>query len=255
MTVVLLTNLAVVAFVLGVTFLVGERLRRHNVVDVAWGLAFTLVAVTSALLGGGDSARNWLIAVLVTAWGLRLSVYLGVRSLGHGEDPRYEALLAKSRRSRVVAIISRVYLLQGFLIWFISLPIQLSSTSTRELPWWSAIGVGLWLVGFFFEAVGDAQLRAFKLDRAHAGQVMDRGLWRYTRHPNYFGEACMWWGLFVIAVTAGPLVLLGIASPIVLTVLLVRVSGKDLLERHLADRPGYAEYIRRTPGFIPGRPR
>lgn len=255
MTFVLLANAAVVTLVLAVTFLVGERLHRHNVVDVAWGLAFVGVALTSALLGNGDSTRNWLVAVLVAIWGFRLAVYLGIRSQGHGEDPRYEALLAKSRRSRRVAVISRIYLLQGLLIWFISLPIQVSSTQAGRLPAWAMIGVLAWLVGFFFEAVGDAQLRAFKLDPANRGHVMDRGLWRYTRHPNYFGEACIWWGLFVLAASAGPIVLLTIASPIVVTALVVRVSGKDLLERHLSDRPGYAEYIRRTPGFIPGRPR
>ncbi|MCE5292492.1 MAG: DUF1295 domain-containing protein [Nocardiaceae bacterium] len=235
--------------------MIGERIRRHNVVDVAWGLAFAAIAVNSAVLGAGDPARKWMIAVLVTAWGFRLAVHLAVRSLGQGEDPRYEAFLAKSRGSRRVGVITRVYLLQGVLIWVISLPVQLSATLSREMPAWAMLGVALWLVGLGFEAVGDAQLRAFKLDPDNQGRVIDSGLWRYTRHPNYFGDACVWWGLYLVALTAGPIVLVTVFSPIVMTTLLVRVSGKALLERHLADRPGYAEYVRHTSGFLPWPPR
>lgn len=248
-------NLLVVSIVLAATFVVGERIRRHNVVDVAWGLAFAAIAIDSAMLGAGDPARKWLIAVLVTAWGLRLAVHLAVRSQGHGEDPRYEVFLAKSRLPRRVGIITRVYLLQGVLIWVISLPVQLSATLPRELSPWTVIGVAVWLVGLGFEAVGDAQLRAFKLDPDNEGRVIDSGLWRYTRHPNYFGDACVWWGLYLVALTAGPIVLVTVFSPIVMTTLLVRVSGKALLERHLAGRPGYAEYVRRTSGFLPWPPR
>jgi steroid 5-alpha reductase family enzyme len=254
----------VVAVVLGVTFLVGERLGRHNVVDVAWGLAFVAVAVAVAVVGTGDPARRWLLAGLIGVWGLRLAIHLAVRSRGQGEDPRYEALLARSQKSRIVAVITKIYLLQGALVWFISLPIQLSATLPNRVSWpsmpgsgaWLAVvGVAIWCVGLFFEAVGDAQLHAFKRDPAHRGVVMDRGLWRYTRHPNYFGDACVWWGTYFITLTAGPWVLATILSPIVMTTLLTRVSGKDLLERHLANRPGYAEYVARTSGFIPLPPR
>ena len=119
----------------------------------------------------------------------------------------------------------------------------------------AAGGVALWCVGLFFEATGDAQLHKFKRDPAHRGVVMDRGLWRYTRHPNYFGDACVWWGMYLITLTAGPWLLTTVLSPIVMTTLLTRVSGKDLLERHLAHRPGYAEYVERTSGFIPLPPR
>ncbi|CAM3655547.1 DUF1295 domain-containing protein [Smaragdicoccus niigatensis] len=248
-------NLLVVSVVLALTFMVGERLARHNVVDVAWGLAFAAIAINSAVLGAGDPARKWLIAVLVTAWGLRLAVHLAVRSQGHGEDPRYEAFLAKSRLPRRVGIITRVYVLQGVLIWVISVPVQLSATLSGEMPAWAMIGVALWLVGLVFEAVGDAQLRTFKLEPDNQGRVIDSGLWRYTRHPNYFGDACLWWGLYLVALTAGPIVLVTIFAPIVMTTLLVRVSGKALLERHLEGRPGYAEYVRRTSGFIPWWPR
>lgn len=246
---------AVIATVLLATFAVGERLARHNVVDVAWGIAFAGVAVTAAWMGQGDAARRWLLALLISVWGLRLAGYLAVRSRGHGEDPRYEQLLARSRRSRVFAVLVRIYLLQGVLIWFISLPVQLAATLPAALSWWAAAGLGLWSVGLFFEAVGDAQLRAFKRRPESRGALMTTGLWRYTRHPNYFGDTCVWWGLYLICLTGGPVVLATVCSPVVMTVLLVRVSGKSLLERHMANRPGYDEYVRRTSGFLPRCPR
>lgn len=244
----------VVVAVLAATFFIGERLKRHNVVDVAWGLAFAGVSMVSAAVGTGDATRRWLLAALICVWGLRLAAYLGIRARGHGEDPRYEALLAKSKRTRLVAVVTRVYLLQGVLIWFISLPVQLSAALPQSLSWWAAAGVALWLLGFTFEAVGDAQLRAFKRRPENRGAVMTQGLWRYTRHPNYFGDFCLWWGLYLIALTGGPEILLTIGSPIVMSTLLIRVSGKSLLEQHMAGRPGYADYVRCTSGFIPRRP-
>lgn len=250
-------TLGIVAAVLVVTFFVGERLGRHNVVDVAWGVSFVGVALISAVLGDGDTSRKWLLAALVSVWGLRLAIHLAIRSRGQGEDPRYEALLAKSKQSRVAAVITKVYLLQGVLIWFISLPIQLSATcgAPSEWTWLVFPGIGFWCVGLFFEAVGDAQLHAFKRDPANRGVIITTGLWRYTRHPNYFGDACLWWGMYAVALSAGPIVLTTVASPIVVTVLLTRISGKALLERQLAKRPGYADYVRRTSGFIPLPPR
>ncbi len=245
---------AAVVVVLGVTFLIGERLGRHNVVDVAWGLAFAVVSVISAALGDGDVVRRWLLAGLTCVWGLRLAIYLAIRSRGLGEDPRYKALLAKSRASRLISVLSRIYLLQGALVWFISLPIQFSATLPQGFSWWIYVGIAVWLLGLAFEAVGDAQLRAYKSQPANRGTIMQQGLWRYTRHPNYFGDACVWWGLYLVALTGGPEVLLTIGSPIVMSTLLIRVSGKSLLEKHMAQRPGYADYVRRTSGFIPRRP-
>ena len=244
----------VIVGVLVVTFFIGERLGRHNVVDVSWGLAFAAVSVISAALGDSDVARRWLLAGLTCVWGVRLAGYLTIRSRGHGEDPRYQALLAKAKGSRLFAVLSRIYLLQGVLIWFISLPLQLSATLPEGFSWWAGAGVALWLLGLAFEAIGDAQLRAFKRQPGHRGTIMQQGLWRYTRHPNYFGDACVWWGLYLVALTGGPEVLLTIGSPIVMSTLLIRVSGKSLLEQHMAQRPGYAEYVRRTSGFIPRRP-
>lgn len=252
----LIANAVVVVVILGVTFVVGERLGRHNVVDVAWGLSFVGIAFVTAVVGEGDTTRRLLLSGLVIIWGSRLAIHLAIRSRGQGEDPRYEALLAKSNQPRVVAVVTRIYLLQGVLVWFISLPVQFAAASNATgWPPLMFVGLGIWCVGIFFEAVGDAQLHIFKRDPAHRGVVMSTGLWRYTRHPNYFGDACVWWGHFTVALSAGPAILFTIASPIVVTVLLTRVSGKALLERQLKDRPGYADYVRRTSGFIPLPPR
>lgn len=250
-------SLGIVVAVLVVTFFVGERLGRHNVVDVAWGVSFVGVALCSAVLGDGDSTRKWLLAALVSMWGLRLAIHLAIRSRGQGEDPRYEALLAKSKQSRLAAVITKVYLLQGVLIWFISLPIQLSATRGAPPDWkWLVFpGIGIWCVGLFFEGVGDAQLHAFKRDPANRGVIITTGLWRYTRHPNYFGDACVWWGLFLIACDHW-IGLLTIIAPWRMTNALVNRTGKKLLEKKMRKtRPGYEEYIARTSGFFPWPPR
>jgi steroid 5-alpha reductase family enzyme len=150
---------------------------------------------------------------------------------------------------------TRVFLLQGGLIWLISLPIQVGGPlSGNSSPTWTMwLGVALWLVGFVFETVGDAQLARFRR-RAADGDVLDTGLWRYTRHPNYFGDACVWWGIFLVACTH-PLVLVTVVGPAMMTFLLVRVSGKPILERDLGRRkPGYAAYVERTSGFLPWPP-
>lgn len=255
MITILIGSAIVVAIAMATTFVIGEKLKRHNVVDVAWGAAFAAVAIVAAVVGTGDGTRRWLLAAFVVVWGLRLAGYLAARSRGHGEDPRYEALLAKASGSRRAAIILRIYVLQGALVWFISLPVQFSASVDSPLGALAIVGIALWCIGFGFESIGDAQLRAFKRNPANRGQVMDRGLWRLTRHPNYFGDAAVWWGLFLITVSGAPWIWLGILSPLVMTTLLVRVSGKSLLERHMSNRPGYAEYVARTSGFLPWPPR
>jgi steroid 5-alpha reductase family enzyme len=241
----------------GAAFVVGVVTGRHRVVDVVWGLAFTAVAVVSFALsaGHGDTARRTLALVLTAVWGLRLAVHIAARSRGKPEDPRYEALLAKARGSRAWFAFTRVYLLQALLVWFISLPIQIAAFGTAPLGPQTAVACVLWLVGVSFETVGDWQLERFRADPAHRGKLMTSGLWRYTRHPNYFGDACVWWGLFLLAADqrAG---LCTIASPILMTVLLTVGSGMRLADRHMAGtRPEFADYARRTSGFIPLPPR
>lgn len=240
-----------------VFFAVGARTGRHRVVDVAWGLAFTAVALVSFALssGHGDPGRRALALALTAVWGLRLAAHIGSRSRGKPEDPRYEKLLSKAPGSPLWYAFTHVYLLQAALVWFISLPVQVAQYGRGTLGPLAIVAVVLWLIGFVFEAVGDWQLTRFKADPAHRGKLMTTGLWRYTRHPNYFGDACVWWGLFLLAADqwAG---LCTIASPIVMTLLLTAGSGMRLTDRHMADtRPEYAEYMRRTSGFIPLPPR
>lgn len=256
----LLFTLGAVAVVLAATFLVALRVGKHAVVDVAWGLGFAAIALTSyavSSLSTADSApaRGLLVTVLTVAWGLRLAVHIGLRSRGKGEDPRYEELLAKAKGNQELFVLTRVYLTQGVLMWFVSLPVQVAAFETPPLGIVAWAGVVVWLVGFTFETVGDRQLQRFRDDPANKGAVLDTGLWHYTRHPNYFGDACAWWGISLVAFSAWPGVLT-ILSPLLMTWLLAKGTGKPLLERSISSRrPGYEDYVRRTSGFIPLPPR
>ena len=248
MTVIALAA-AAVASLMVLTWIVSIRLHDVSIVDVAWGLGFVAVAWVAAAAGDGDGARRLLLAALTTVWGARLAFYILRRKLREpGEDRRYGALRERHGHRFWLASLYVVFGFQALLVLIVSLPITTAATSTDELTAAAHAGVGLWAFGLLFESIGDAQLARFK--RAHPGQVMDRGLWRYTRHPNYFGDACVWWGLWL---TSG--VWWTAVGPLVMAVLLVRVSGKRLLERDLTRRPAYAAYVRRTPGFVPGRPR
>jgi steroid 5-alpha reductase family enzyme len=250
------TLLAVVV-VLGATFLVALRVGRHAVVDVAWGLGFAVVALVAWLLsaGDGDGVRRTLVLVLTAAWGVRLATHIYLRSRGKGEDPRYEELMRKARGKPNTYALRSVYLTQGAIMWFVSLPVQVAmfqEPGPGVLAW---LGVAVWLVGMFFETVGDWQLTRFRNDPGSRGQVLDTGLWRYTRHPNYFGDACVWWGISLVAFEVWPGVLT-VLSPVVMTWLLARGTGKPLLEKDIAERrPGYADYVRRTSGFVPLPPK
>ncbi|MBZ4017774.1 DUF1295 domain-containing protein [Streptomyces purpurogeneiscleroticus] len=244
---------AALAVMLG-TFALALRRGLHRIVDVAWGLGFTAVALTTYGLsaGVGDGGRRLLVTVLTAVWGLRLAFHIARRGRGHGEDPRYERLLAKAPGSRTAYALRTVYLLQAGLVWCVSLPVQAAQYAPGPLGPLAAAGAAVWLLGLAFEAIGDAQLYRFKADPANRGKIMDRGLWSWTRHPNYFGDFCIWWGLFLIACDASVAAAgVAVAGPLVISYLLTRGSGKALLERHLADRPGYAEYRARTSGFVP----
>jgi steroid 5-alpha reductase family enzyme len=245
---------AALVVVFAVTFGIARRIGRYNVVDVAWGLGFIAVAAVAAILGHGDPSRRWLLLVLVAIWALRLSSHIQRRSAGKGEDPRYADLL---RDAGVGQVIRKVFAVQGFAIWFISLPLQLSAVcgpTPRPLSAVTAAGILVWMAGLGFEAVGDRQLRVFKADPAHSGVVMDRGLWAWTRHPNYFGDATVWWGLWLITI-AGWRSLTTVLSPTLMTYFLVWVTGARLTEKYMKGRPGFAEYQQRTSFFIPRPPR
>lgn len=253
--VVTLAALAALVVLFGATFLIGRRLGRYNVVDTAWGLAFVAVAATSAVFGSGDLFRRLLVLALVSIWGLRLAWHMLGKSSGKGEDPRYEKVLKGD--TSTLNVLCRIFGLQAVTAWFISLPVQLSATlgpTPRTLLPLLGLGVVLWLAGVLFEAVGDHQLKQFKADPANRGVIMDRGLWSWTRHPNYFGDASVWWGIWLITI-AGWVSLATVLSPALMTFFLVYATGARLTERIMADRPGFDEYCARTSFFIPRPPK
>ncbi len=257
-----LTGMAVTAAVsIGLFLLawaVAKKVGRWNLVDTLWGVAFVAIAATSfawSASTGASTARRVLVLTLVSLWGLRLSGYIGWRSRGAGEDPRYSAIMQRSRGPEALYALAVVFLPQALIAWLVSISTQIAMyqrSGPGPLVW---IGTAVWAVGLFFEAVGDAQMSAFRNDPSNRGLVMDRGLWRYTRHPNYFGDASVWVGLYLVAASTwpGPLTVL---SPVAMLYFLYFKSGKALLEKDLSSsKPGYASYARRTSGFFPLPPR
>ncbi len=253
---VLATSALVIAGLMILTWLLSLPLRDASIVDIVWGAGFVVVTVVAAAVGDGLEDRQTLLLAVVGVWGLRLAGYLAWRRVGTGEDRRYRAMRHRAGASFPVRSLFTVFLLQGVVMWVVSLPVQLAMTPTSpDLGALAVVGVLVWGVGFFFETVGDAQLARFLADPANDGNVMDRGLWRYTRHPNYFGDMCVWWGVFLVAAESGDAVM-GVIGPIVMTVLLTRVSGVPLLERSLTRRrKDYDDYVTRTSAFVPRPPR
>ena len=245
-----------VLVVLAVTLGCALRTGRHSVVDTAWGLLFAAVAVVVFVRssGHGDDVRRGLLLVLPVVWGLRLALHIGRRSRGRPEDPRYERLLARARGNRTAYAVRVVYLLQGGLAFVIAAPISVGGFEAGAVGPLAAVGVLLWAVGLGFEAISDAQLERFRRDPGNRGQLIRSGLWRYTRHPNYFGDACVWWGIFLVAADAWPGVLT-VLAPVLMTLLLTRGSGARIMDEHLRGRPGWADYVARTSSFVPWPPR
>lgn len=277
--------LVVVVALMVLTAVLTRVTGRVSVVDTIWGLGFIAVTLTAAGVGNGlfpaatddgrfayaplqpesgraplvlhdpsdllhqHDVRVWLLLALVTIWGGRLALHIARRSHGAGEDPRYEELMSKGTGG----LVRKVLLPQGLAIWFVSLPIQVTVVSVDHVTWVLVLGVVLWAVGLAFESIGDAQLAAYKKD-PDRGPVMDRGLWRYTRHPNYFGDACVWWGIYLVCASSRPGVFT-ILSPIAMTYFLVFATGARLLERTMMKRNGYPEYAARTSMFFPLPPK
>ncbi|MDH5616803.1 MAG: DUF1295 domain-containing protein [Acidimicrobiia bacterium] len=238
------------------TWLVSLVLRDASIVDLVWGFGFVVVAWVTFFWSGLDTTTNRqiILLALVTAWGLRLSVYLSWRNIGKGEDFRYQAMRKHHGTRFPLISLATVFGLQGVLMWVVSLPVQAGMQTDRSLGVLAGAGVVFWVVGIFFETAGDGQLASFKADPANAGQVMDKGLWRYTRHPNYFGDFMVWWGLYLVGADGGAWWTL--VGPAVMTALLMRYSGAGLLEKSIGSRrPGYDDYIRRTNAFFPGPPK
>ncbi len=235
-------------------WLLSLRLRNASIVDIWWGPGFATLALVSY---GLAAEGNPFVTALTVLWGLRLGAYLLWRNAGEGEDPRYAAMRRHHGDRFPRVSLFTVFGLQGVLMWFVSMPVQVAQAGGTPASFGSfeALGLCVWALGMVFETVGDWQLARFRADPASAGQVMDQGLWRYTRHPNYFGDFCVWWGIFLAALPA-PGAFLTIGSPLLMSFFLLRVSGVAMLERSIGKRrPGYDEYKRRTSAFVPLPPR
>jgi steroid 5-alpha reductase family enzyme len=257
-------NVAILLGLVLILWAISVKIGDVSFIDAFWGAGMGILAVASWLhVPGGPGALGTLIMLMAAAWGFRLGGYLFLRWRKHGEDKRYAMILKKDREAGrfASAALTRVWLLQAVLLFAVSSPAQvgiLASGHPAPIPPLAWAGFALWCVGVFFEWVGDWQLARFKADPAKHGAVLDTGLWRYTRHPNYFGDACAWWGIWLACAAAGwAYAAATIIGPLFLTFTLVRWSGAALLERGLAKSKGdaYAEYQRRTSAFIPWPPR
>jgi steroid 5-alpha reductase family enzyme len=251
-----LLSTAVVMTAVTLLWLLSLAIRDSSIVDIAWGMLFVLVAWLGVAVGPGDPTRRWLVAVLVTVWGIRLSVRIGRRNIGRPEDFRYAAWRERAGNAWWWRSLFKVFWLQGAVAVVVSLPLVAVAVGTTPegLTAIDILGIAVWLTGFGFEAVGDHQLDRFKANPANRGGIIETGLWRYTRHPNYFGDALLWWGLGVIGLLT-PWGLPALVGPALMTFLLVRVSGVAMLESSMSTRPGWDRYAASTSAFIPRPPR
>jgi steroid 5-alpha reductase family enzyme len=248
--------LAIMSMML-VLWVISLPLKNSSIVDIFWGAGFVISSwIYFALTPDGYVGRKWLVVILVTIWGLRLTSYILWRNWGKDEDFRYQKWRRESGSNWWWYSFFKVFLLQGILMWIISAPLLAAQISAApgQLIWLDFLSVVVWGVGLFFEAVGDWQLARFKADPANKGKLLNRGVWRYTRHPNYFGDATQWWGFYLVALAGGGW--WTVFSPIVMTFLLRAVSGVTMLEKTLKDsKPGYEKYVATTNAFVPWVPR
>jgi len=250
-------NLAVLLGLMFSAWILSLILKDAGIADIFWGLGFVLIAWLTFFQADGYLFRKMLITALVSFWGLRLALYIGLRKRGKGEDPRYRNWRTQYEKKFWWVSLFTVFGLQGVLLWVISLVVQAGQIASEPagLGWLDGVGFLIWAVGIVFEVVGDFQLSRFKANPRNRGKVMDRGLWAYTRHPNYFGESLIWWGIFLITLST-PGSLWTVISPVTITFLLLRVSGVTLLEKNIVEkRPAYQAYIKSTSAFFPWAPR
>jgi len=241
-----------------ILFIVAQKLKNNSIVDIGWGFGYVLISIYTIIYHLINKSLTLLIGVvtgLVILWGLRLFLYIGIRNFKKPEDYRYVNMRKKWEGKNIyIQAFLKVFMLQAFFMLIISMPIYIAVLSEKTISnIWIIIGSILFLIGFYFEAVGDLQLRNFVKKRTDKSQIMDKGLWKYTRHPNYFGEVLMWWSLFIIVVTS-TYGLIGLISPLVITLLLLYVSGIPLLEKKYVDNPNFIEYKKKTSAFFPWFP-
>jgi steroid 5-alpha reductase family enzyme len=240
-----------------ILWVVSVIIKNVSIVDLFWGLGFVLTSGFYFLKAGGYETRKIILVVLTAIWGIRLSVYLAWRNAGKGEDFRYKQFRKNYGEKRYWWIsFFQTFLLQGILMWLISAPLLGAQYygQSRHLSIIDFTGITLWIIGFFFETAGDIQLAIFKADPRNKGKVMDKGLWRFTRHPNYFGDSAVWWGYGFICLASGSW--LPVMGSVLMTALIIKVSGVALLEKSLKEqKPQYREYIEKTSSFLPWFPK
>ncbi len=246
-------NAVLISAVMLIVWVISIPCKDVSIIDLIWGLGFVFIGwLTFVITEPNSSPSRLLLPCLTTIWGLRLSGYLALRNLGHAEDPRYAKMRAYSGEVFWIVSLYKVFLLQGVIMWIVSLPLQAGITNAK--PGWHVLhfaGIALWCIGLFFETIGDWQLARFKSESANKGRVLDTGLWRYTRHPNYFGDFCVWWGLYSVSIAHGSNYWT-VISPLVMTLFLMKISGVGLLEKSLKQtKPEYENYIKRTSSFFP----
>jgi steroid 5-alpha reductase family enzyme len=223
----------------------------NSIADIIWGLGFIIVALTILIINGEYAVHQLLVTVLVVLWGFRLSVRIFIRNRGKGEDFRYKKWRKDWGRYWIIRSYFQVFIVQGLMMFLIAIPfIIINSDGGNGLNWLDALGATVWFIGFVFETIGDYQLDSFINNPLNKGKVLDTGLWRYSRHPNYFGEVVQWWGIFIIAI-AVPYGWIGIIGPLTITVLILKISGIPLLEKTMSKNPAYLLYKKRTSIFIP----
>ncbi|MBU3111186.1 DUF1295 domain-containing protein [Clostridium lacusfryxellense] len=240
---------------MSIFFIIAQTIKNNSIVDMGWGLGFVLISVYTLFAGGNYNLRAIIVTALVFVWGIRLFYHILKRNLGKPEDFRYVAFRRSWGRWVMPKAFLRVFMLQGAIMLIIAYPIIMNNATAKgSLGILEYVGILIWIVGFIFEALGDKQLKNFIADKKNKGHIMKRGLWKYTRHPNYFGEATMWWGIFIITLSSKSGIT-GIVSPIIITLLLLYVSGVPMLEKHYKDNKEFQKYAKVTSKFIPWFPK
>ncbi|GEL07924.1 DUF1295 domain-containing protein [Salisediminibacterium halotolerans] len=250
----LVSGIAIFIFMFTV-FVIAQVIKDNSIVDIAWGFGFVIIALVSLFYTQEFSIRQMVVVGLVTLWGLRLTIFLWYRSIGRGEDFRYANFRKNWGKNAVIMAFTRVFMMQGAFMLIIAYPIlRVHVSDGPGVDVFMILGAALWIIGFFFQVTGDAQLQRFKKRKTHKDQILTTGVWRYTRHPNYFGEAAMWWGIFIIVLPV-ELGWTAIFAPIFINFLLINVSGVPFLDERFKDNPQYQQYKKETNKFIPWFPK
>jgi steroid 5-alpha reductase family enzyme len=244
-------SIVVVFIYMTIFFTIAQIVKKNSIVDMGWGIGFVVIAIYTLFASENYNPRSIMVTALVSVWGIRLFYHILKRNWGKTEDFRYVAMRKNWGKWVVPKAFIRVFMLQGALMLIIAYPIIMNNTSsTGNLGMLEIIGLIIWIVGFIFEALGDKQLKSFISDKKNKGHIMKQGLWKYTRHPNYFGEATMWWGIFIISISSKSGIY-GIISPIIITLLLLFVSGVPMLEKHYENNKEFQAYAKVTSRFLP----